>query len=184
MPTVEHLAKAIATTISQRINTPPELHHAQWQTDTMMAASIKMRQYHTEPKMRRVGDDNLCAISLGKEDKEFADTLLRHAMALTSPVALRRAVCLRTIVIYLTECEFDPSELLIHPFSKTVREAGELGGNTGHNQLRRTAMGMRKKARQTPPASLALRAERRPVYTLTLQLTARPPQRHRRHPRN
>eukprot|EP00873_Tetraselmis_striata_P007550 jgi/Tetstr1/427814/TSEL_001786.t1 len=79
---------------------------------------------------------------------------------------------LRTIVISLTESEFDPSELLVHPFSQTVREAGELGGNTGHNKLRRTAMGLRKKSRKTPPESLAFRAEQRPVYTLTLQLTA------------
>eukprot|EP00873_Tetraselmis_striata_P015666 jgi/Tetstr1/435930/TSEL_024812.t1 len=106
-----------------------------------------MEQHHTEPTLLRLGDDNLCAISLSKEDKE-------------------------TIVIYLTESEFDPSELLVHPFSQTVRQAGELGGNTGHNLLRRTAMGMRKKARKTPPASFALRAEQRPVYTLTLQLAA------------
>eukprot|EP00873_Tetraselmis_striata_P012755 jgi/Tetstr1/433019/TSEL_022356.t1 len=117
------------------------------------------------------GDDNLCAISLGKEDEEFADTQ-RLAVALISPVALRRAVRLKTIVIYLTESELDPLELLVHPFSQTVREAGELGGNTGQNQLRRTAMGLRKKARKTPPASLALWAEQRPIYTLTLQLTA------------
>eukprot|EP00873_Tetraselmis_striata_P015400 jgi/Tetstr1/435664/TSEL_024564.t1 len=62
------------------------------------------------------GDDNLCAISLGKEDEEFADTL-RMAVALTSPIAPLRAVRLKTIVIYLTESEFDPSELLVHPFS-------------------------------------------------------------------
>eukprot|EP00873_Tetraselmis_striata_P012926 jgi/Tetstr1/433190/TSEL_002373.t1 len=104
-------------------------------------------------------------------DEEFADTL-RLAMALTTPVALLRAVHLRTIVIYHTEPELDFSELLIHPFSQMVREAGELGGNTGQNQLRRTTIGMRKKARKTPPASLALRAEQRPVYTLTLQLDA------------
>eukprot|EP00873_Tetraselmis_striata_P020309 jgi/Tetstr1/440573/TSEL_028894.t1 len=67
--------------------------------------------------------------------EEFADTL-RLAAALASPIApLMRAVRLRTIVIYLTESDFDPSELLVHPFSQTAREAGELGGNTGHNQL-------------------------------------------------
>eukprot|EP00873_Tetraselmis_striata_P023332 jgi/Tetstr1/443596/TSEL_031595.t1 len=93
-------------------------------------------------------------------------------MALTCPAALLRAVRLRTIVIYLTESEFDPSELLAHLFSQTVKGAGELGGDTGHNQLRRTSMGMCKKARKTHPASLALRAEHRPVYTLTPQLTA------------
>eukprot|EP00873_Tetraselmis_striata_P038305 jgi/Tetstr1/458569/TSEL_044972.t1 len=153
LPTVEQLAKAIAVTISHRINTPPELQHAQWLTDTMMVAGVEVQQYHTEPKLLRVGDDNLCAISLGKEDEEFADTL-RLAVALTSLVALLRALRLRTIVIYLTESELDPSELLIHPFSQ-VREAGELGGNTGHNQPRCTAMGLRKKARKTPPASLA-----------------------------
>eukprot|EP00873_Tetraselmis_striata_P037588 jgi/Tetstr1/457852/TSEL_004254.t1 len=76
------------------------------------------------------------------------------------------------LVIYLTESEFDPSELLIHPFSQTVREAGELGGNTGHNKIRRAAIGLRKKARKTAPTSLTLRAAGRPVYTLTLQLTA------------
>eukprot|EP00873_Tetraselmis_striata_P034609 jgi/Tetstr1/454873/TSEL_041737.t1 len=103
----------------------------------MMAAGVEMQQYHTEPKLLSVGDD----ISLGKKDEEFADTP-RVAVALTSPIALLRAVRLRTIVIYLTEPEFDPSELLIHPFSQTVREAGELGGNTGHNQLRCTAMGL------------------------------------------
>eukprot|EP00873_Tetraselmis_striata_P029060 jgi/Tetstr1/449324/TSEL_003839.t1 len=171
LPTVEQLVEAIAATISQRINTPPELQHAQWLKDTMMVAGVEMQQHHTEPTLLRVGDDNLCAISLGKEDEEFADTL-RMAVALTSHVALMRAVRLRTIVIYFTESEFDPSELLVHPFSQTAREAGELGGNTGHNQLRRTAMGLRKKARKTPPASLALRAEQRPVYTLTVQLTA------------
>eukprot|EP00873_Tetraselmis_striata_P024071 jgi/Tetstr1/444335/TSEL_032226.t1 len=110
LPTVKQLAQAIAATISQRIDTPPELQHAKWLTETMMAAGVEMQQYHTEPKL------------------------------------LLRAVRLRTIVIYLTESEFDPSELLIHPFSQTVREAGELGGSTGHNQLRRTTMGMRKKA--------------------------------------
>eukprot|EP00873_Tetraselmis_striata_P022280 jgi/Tetstr1/442544/TSEL_030642.t1 len=172
LPTVELLAEAIASTIGQRINTPPEVQHAQWLTDTLKAVGVEMQQHHTEPTLLRVGDENLCAISLGKEDEEFADTL-RMAVALTSPIALLRAVRLRTIVIYLTESEFDPSELLVHPFSQTVREAGELGSNTGHNQLRCTAMGPRKKARKTPPSSLALRAEQRPVYTLTMQLTAR-----------
>eukprot|EP00873_Tetraselmis_striata_P016322 jgi/Tetstr1/436586/TSEL_025383.t1 len=145
LPAVEQLAEVIAATIAQRINTPPELQHAQWLTYTMMTVGIEMQQYHdTEPKLLRVGDDNLCAISLGKEaDEEFADTL-RLAVALTSPVALLWAVRLRTIVIYFMESEFDPLELLIHPFSQTVREAGELGGNTSHNQLRRTAMGLRK----------------------------------------
>eukprot|EP00873_Tetraselmis_striata_P038968 jgi/Tetstr1/459232/TSEL_000042.t1 len=171
LPTVEQLAEAIATAISQRTNTPPELHHAQWLTDTMTAAGVEMHHHHTEPTLLRVGDDNLCAISLGKEDEEFADTL-RLAVALTSPVALLWAIRLRTIVIYLTESEFDPSELLIHPFSQTIREAGEVGGNTGHNQIRRAAIGMRKKARKTAPASLAVRATGRPIYTLTLQLTA------------
>eukprot|EP00873_Tetraselmis_striata_P039216 jgi/Tetstr1/459480/TSEL_004847.t1 len=104
----------------------------------MMAACVDMEQYHTEPKQLRVGDDNLCTISIGKEDEDFADTL-RLAVALTSPIALLRVVRLHTIVIYLTESEFDPSELLTHPISHTVREAGELGGNAGHNQLRRTA---------------------------------------------
>eukprot|EP00873_Tetraselmis_striata_P045410 jgi/Tetstr1/465674/TSEL_010317.t1 len=60
----------------------------------------------------------MCAISLGKEDEEFADTL-RLAMALTSSVALLRAIRLRTIVIYLIASEFDPSELLIHPFRRS-----------------------------------------------------------------
>eukprot|EP00873_Tetraselmis_striata_P040445 jgi/Tetstr1/460709/TSEL_005896.t1 len=78
-------------------------------------------KYHTEPKLLRVGDDNLCAISPGKEDEaEFADTL-RLAVALTSPIALLRAARPRTIVIYLsTECDFDHSELLIHPYRPTV----------------------------------------------------------------
>eukprot|EP00873_Tetraselmis_striata_P027738 jgi/Tetstr1/448002/TSEL_035304.t1 len=78
-----------------------------------------------------------------------------------------RAIHLRTIVIYRTESEFDPSELLIYPFSQTIREAGELGDNTGHNPIRRAAIGLK-----TAPASLALRAAGRAVYTLTLQLTA------------
>eukprot|EP00873_Tetraselmis_striata_P016666 jgi/Tetstr1/436930/TSEL_025703.t1 len=171
LPTVEQLAEAITATISQRTNTLPELHHAQWLTDTMTVAGVEMHHYHTEPTLLRVGDNNLCAISLGKEDEEFADSL-RMAVALTSPVALLRAIRLRWIVIYLTESEFDPSEVLIHPFNQTILEAGELGGNTGHNQIRRAAIGMRKKARKTAPASLALRATGRPIYTLTLQLTA------------
>eukprot|EP00873_Tetraselmis_striata_P012002 jgi/Tetstr1/432266/TSEL_002300.t1 len=169
---VEQLAEAIAATISQgAYQHTPGLQHAQWLTDTMMAIGVEMQQHHTEPTLLRVGDDNLRAISPGKEDEEFADTL-RMAVALTSDVALLRAVRLITIVIYLTESKFDPTELFVHPFSRTVREAGELGGNTGHNELRRTAMGLLKKARKTPPASLALRVEQRQVYTLTLQLTA------------
>eukprot|EP00873_Tetraselmis_striata_P018041 jgi/Tetstr1/438305/TSEL_026872.t1 len=119
----------------------------------------------------RVGDDNLCAISLGKEDEAFADTL-RLAVALSSPIALLRVIHLRAIVIYLTKSEFDPSELLIHPFSQTIRESGGLGDTIGHNQIRRAAIGLRKKARTTGPPSLALRATGRPIYTLTLQLTA------------
>eukprot|EP00873_Tetraselmis_striata_P010390 jgi/Tetstr1/430654/TSEL_020447.t1 len=137
LPTVDQLAEAIATTISQRINTPPELQHAQWLTDIMTTAGVEMRHHHTEPTLMRVGDDNLCAIFLGKEDEEFADTL-RLAVALTSCVALR-AIRLRTIVIYLTESKFDPLGLLIHPFNQTIREPGELGGNTGHNRIRRAA---------------------------------------------
>eukprot|EP00873_Tetraselmis_striata_P028584 jgi/Tetstr1/448848/TSEL_036074.t1 len=172
LPTVNQLAEAIATTIIQRVNTPPELQHAQWLTDTMAAAGVEMHHHHTEPTLLRVGEDNLCDISLGKEYEEFKADTLRLAVALTSTVALLRAVRLRTIVIYLTESEFDPSELLIHPFSQTVREAKEMGGNTGHNPIRCAAIGMRKKARKTPPASLALRADRRPIYTLTMQLTA------------
>eukprot|EP00873_Tetraselmis_striata_P017662 jgi/Tetstr1/437926/TSEL_026556.t1 len=98
-----------------------------------MAACVDVQQYHTEPKLLRAGDDNLCATSLGKEDEEFADTL-RLPVALTFPIALvLRAVRLRTIVIYLTESVYDPSKLRIHPYSQTVREAGELGGNTCHN---------------------------------------------------
>eukprot|EP00873_Tetraselmis_striata_P039646 jgi/Tetstr1/459910/TSEL_005252.t1 len=73
----------------------------------MTAAGVEMYHHHTEPALLRVGDENLCAISLGQEDEEFADTL-RPAVALTSPVALLRAIRLRTIVIYLTESEFDP----------------------------------------------------------------------------
>eukprot|EP00873_Tetraselmis_striata_P019936 jgi/Tetstr1/440200/TSEL_028552.t1 len=146
LPTVEQLAEAIAATISQRINTPPELQHAQWLADTMTAAGVEMYHHHSEPTRLRVGDDNLCAISLGQEDKEFADTLRLS--------------------------EFDPSELLVHPCSQTIGEAGELGGDTGHNQIRRAAIGMRKRTRKTALASLALRATGRPIYTLNLQLTA------------
>eukprot|EP00873_Tetraselmis_striata_P003704 jgi/Tetstr1/423968/TSEL_014579.t1 len=168
LPTVEQLAEAIAAIISQRINSPPELQHAQWLTDTNDSCRRRGTYlHHPEPTMLRVGDDNLCAISLGKEDAEFADTQ-RMVVALTSHVALLRAIRLRTIVIYLTESEFDPSEHLIHLFSRTIREARELGGNTGHNQIRRAAIGLRKKARKTAPASLALRATGRPIYTLTL----------------
>eukprot|EP00873_Tetraselmis_striata_P010675 jgi/Tetstr1/430939/TSEL_020695.t1 len=83
LPTVEQLAEAIAATISQRINTPPELQHAQWLTDTMTTAGVEMYLHHPEPTLMRVGDDNLCAISLGKEDEDFADTL-RLTVALTS----------------------------------------------------------------------------------------------------
>eukprot|EP00873_Tetraselmis_striata_P015085 jgi/Tetstr1/435349/TSEL_024267.t1 len=137
----------------------------------MTGAGVEMYHHHTEPTLLRVGADNLCAISLGHEAEDFADTL-RLAVALTSPVAMLRAIRLRTIVIYLTDSEFDPSELLIHPFSQTIREAGKLGGNTGHNQIRRAAMCMRKKARKTAPVSLALRAPGRLIYTLTLELTA------------
>eukprot|EP00873_Tetraselmis_striata_P014624 jgi/Tetstr1/434888/TSEL_023885.t1 len=98
----------------------------------MTAAGVEMYHYHTEPTLLRVGDDNLCAISLGQEDEEFADTL-RLAVALTSPVALLRAIRLRTIVIYLTESEFDPSEMLIHPFSQTADDEEELELNYEDN---------------------------------------------------
>eukprot|EP00873_Tetraselmis_striata_P038225 jgi/Tetstr1/458489/TSEL_044895.t1 len=98
----------------------------------MTVAGVEMYHHHTELTMLRVGDDNLRAISLGQEDEEFADTL-RLTVALTSPFVLLRAIRLRTIVIYLTESEFDPSELFIHPFSQAIRVAGELGGNIGHN---------------------------------------------------
>eukprot|EP00873_Tetraselmis_striata_P036183 jgi/Tetstr1/456447/TSEL_043175.t1 len=129
----------------------------------MTAAGVEMYHNHTEPTLLRVGDDNLiCAISLAQEDEEFADTL-RIAVALTHPVALLRVVRLRTSIIYLTESEVDPSELLIYRFSQMFREAGELGGNTGHNQIRRASIGMRKKARKTAPTSLAMRAAGRPV---------------------
>eukprot|EP00873_Tetraselmis_striata_P022391 jgi/Tetstr1/442655/TSEL_030749.t1 len=158
LPTVGQLAEVIAATISQRINTPPELQHAQWLTDTsMLDIGVEMQQYHTKPTLLRVGDDNLRTISLGKEDEEFADTL-RLAVALFSPVALLRVartlgsnVRLRTIIIYLTESEFEPSELLVHPFSQKVREAGEFGGNSGHNHFRRTTMGL-----PTAPAATAM----------------------------
>eukprot|EP00873_Tetraselmis_striata_P042717 jgi/Tetstr1/462981/TSEL_000097.t1 len=53
------------------------------------------------------------AATISQEDEEFADTL-RMAVALTSPVALLRAICLRTIVIYLTESEFDPPEVVFY----------------------------------------------------------------------
>eukprot|EP00873_Tetraselmis_striata_P014853 jgi/Tetstr1/435117/TSEL_024085.t1 len=148
MLTVEHLIEAIAATINHCINTPPELLQASWLTDTMKAANVDMKQHHTEPKVHE-GDDNLCAISLGKEDEEFAATM-RLAVALTSPVALLRVVRVRTIVIYLNESEFSPSELHMHPFSHTPGEAGRLGGNNGHNHLCYTALGLRKKARKTP----------------------------------
>eukprot|EP00873_Tetraselmis_striata_P004615 jgi/Tetstr1/424879/TSEL_015374.t1 len=75
LPTVEQLAEAIAATISQRINTPPKLQHAQWLTDTMTAAGVERHHRHTAPTLLRVGDDNLYVISLGNEDEEFADTL-------------------------------------------------------------------------------------------------------------
>eukprot|EP00873_Tetraselmis_striata_P038306 jgi/Tetstr1/458570/TSEL_044973.t1 len=132
LPTVEQLAEAIADTISQRINTPPELQHAQWLTDTVTAAGVEMYHQHTEPTLLRVGDENLCAISLGQEDEELSDTL-RLAVALTSHVALLRAIRLLTIVIYLTESEFDPSEMLIHPFSQTADDEEELELNYEDN---------------------------------------------------
>eukprot|EP00873_Tetraselmis_striata_P034610 jgi/Tetstr1/454874/TSEL_041738.t1 len=125
--TVEQLAEAIAAIISQRINTPPELQHAQWLTDTVTVAGVEMYLHHNDPTLLRVGDDNLCAISLSKEDEGFADTL-RLAVAFTSHVALLRAIRLRTIVIYLTESEFDPSELLIHPY---LQPDDPGGGGTG-----------------------------------------------------
>eukprot|EP00873_Tetraselmis_striata_P019788 jgi/Tetstr1/440052/TSEL_028411.t1 len=70
LPTVELRAEAIAATISQRTITPSGLQHAQWLTDTMTAAGVEMYLHHTEPTVLRVGGDNLCAISLGKEDEE------------------------------------------------------------------------------------------------------------------
>eukprot|EP00873_Tetraselmis_striata_P037829 jgi/Tetstr1/458093/TSEL_044600.t1 len=62
LPTVEHLSEAIAATVNQRINTPPELQHGQWLTDTMMAAVVEMQQHHPEPTLmqgiRRAGLPN------------------------------------------------------------------------------------------------------------------------------
>eukprot|EP00873_Tetraselmis_striata_P001409 jgi/Tetstr1/421673/TSEL_012612.t1 len=63
------------------------------------------------------------------------------------------------IVIYLTEAGLDPSELHVYSVSQSAREAGEVGGNAGMNQLRSKALSLRKKARKNPPASLALRAD-------------------------
>eukprot|EP00873_Tetraselmis_striata_P038220 jgi/Tetstr1/458484/TSEL_044890.t1 len=166
LPTVEQLAEAIAATISQYTNTPPELQHAQGLTDTMTTAGVEMHHHHTEPTLMRVGDDNLCAISLGQEDEEFADTM-RLAVALTSPVALLRAIRLRTIVIYLTESKFDPSELLIHPFSQTIREAGELGGNTGHNQIRCATIGLQQWRKTVTTTCGKIKAEPTPAPTAT-----------------
>eukprot|EP00873_Tetraselmis_striata_P041182 jgi/Tetstr1/461446/TSEL_006555.t1 len=75
LPTVEQLAKAIPATINQRINTTPELQHAQWLTDTMMADGVEMQQNHTETKLLRRGDDNLCAISSAKRTRIQSLTL-------------------------------------------------------------------------------------------------------------
>lgn len=72
----------------------------------MAAAGADMAQHCHEPKLLRVGADNLCAMSLGKEDEGSAATQLL-AVALT-PAAQLRAVRLRTTVIYLTESGFDP----------------------------------------------------------------------------
>eukprot|EP00873_Tetraselmis_striata_P029406 jgi/Tetstr1/449670/TSEL_036738.t1 len=81
---------------------------------------------------------------------------------------------LRWIVIYLTESEFDPSELLIHPFSQTIREAGELGGNTGHNLMRRAAIGIPLAANL---ASLAAKTHQlRNPQRLSIQLERHPSQ--------
>eukprot|EP00873_Tetraselmis_striata_P012494 jgi/Tetstr1/432758/TSEL_022124.t1 len=100
----------------------------------MMIAGVEMQQYHTEPKLRHVGDDNLCAISLGKEDEEFADTL-RMAVALTSPLALLRAVRLHTIVIYLTESEFHLRNYSYTPSARRLdgerEEQGRASSGTG-----------------------------------------------------
>eukprot|EP00873_Tetraselmis_striata_P003863 jgi/Tetstr1/424127/TSEL_014736.t1 len=120
----------------------------------MMAAGVEMQQHHTEPTLLRVGDDNLCDISLGKEDEEFADTL-RMAVALTSPAALLRAVPLRTIVIYLTESEFDHSELLVHPFSQTLTAQHQsiIGGTRGADrteQCRKTVSTVCGEIKATP----------------------------------
>eukprot|EP00873_Tetraselmis_striata_P036631 jgi/Tetstr1/456895/TSEL_043565.t1 len=129
LPMAEQLAEAIATTISQRITPLPELLQAQCLRDTTTAAGVDVAQHHTEPKLLRVKANNLCATSLGKEDEEFAATL-RLAVALTSPLALLRAVRVRTIIINLTDSEFAPSELHAHPVSQTgdlpMREATEV----------------------------------------------------------
>eukprot|EP00873_Tetraselmis_striata_P011078 jgi/Tetstr1/431342/TSEL_021033.t1 len=173
LPTVEQLAEAVAATISQRINTAPELQHAQWLTDTMTAASVEM---HVPPPHRAdtVAHGRRQTYAPSPSAKKTRNSRTPCAWQWPSPslVALLRAIRLRTIVIYLTESEFDPSELLIHPFSQTIREAGELGGNTGHNQIRCATIGLRKKARKIAPASLALRATGRPIYTLNMQQTA------------
>eukprot|EP00873_Tetraselmis_striata_P034312 jgi/Tetstr1/454576/TSEL_041471.t1 len=184
LSTVEQRAEAIAITISQRINTPPELQHAQWLTDTMTTAGVEMYHHHTEPTLLRSGDDNLCAISLGQEDEEFADTL-RLVVVLTSPVALLRAIRLRTIVIYLTESEFDASELLIHPFSQRMREAGELGGNTGLSQPDPTRSDRpAKEGPEDRPSVPRLASHRTPNLHPHPAVDRPPPQHHRWHPQH
>eukprot|EP00873_Tetraselmis_striata_P042405 jgi/Tetstr1/462669/TSEL_000696.t1 len=172
LATVEQLAEAIAATISRRINTSLELQHAQWLTDTMTSAGVEMYHHHTEPTLLRVGDDNLCAVSLGQEDEEFADTL-RLAVALTSPVALLRAIRLSPQHRHLPHgVRVRPLGAAHPPLQPDGPGGGKMGGDTGHNQIRRVAIGLRKKARKTAAASLAMRATGRPIYTLTLQLTA------------
>eukprot|EP00873_Tetraselmis_striata_P025276 jgi/Tetstr1/445540/TSEL_033314.t1 len=183
LPTVEKLAEAIATTISQRIDTPPELQHAPWLTDTVKAAGVEMHRHHTEPTLMHVGDDNHCAISLGKEDEEFADTL-RLEVALTSPVALLRAIRLRTIVIYLKESEYDPSELLIHPI-----QPDDPGGGRARRQYRpqpdpsnnnRPA----KEGPQDRPNVPRPASHRTPCLHPHPAADRPPPQHHRWHPRH
>eukprot|EP00873_Tetraselmis_striata_P036660 jgi/Tetstr1/456924/TSEL_043594.t1 len=102
------------------------------QLDEAIAATIIQRT-KTPPELQHA------------QREEFADTL-RVAMALTSPVALLRAIRLRTIVTYLTESKFDPSELLIHPFSQTIREAGELGQHCVREGQGRASPGTNREA--------------------------------------
>eukprot|EP00873_Tetraselmis_striata_P000840 jgi/Tetstr1/421104/TSEL_012148.t1 len=101
---------------------------------------------------------------IGTDDDEFANTP-RLALSLKSSLARLGSIRLRTETLYLTPTIDDSSAMQVHPFNLAVIEAGGIADRSTQRKLNH-------RARKTPPASLALRAEHTSMYTLTLRLAA------------
>eukprot|EP00873_Tetraselmis_striata_P042061 jgi/Tetstr1/462325/TSEL_007332.t1 len=135
----------------------------------MAVVVVDMKQHHTHQKLLHVGNDNLCAIySLGEEDEEFGATLQLALAPPTSPISLMRAVRLRTIVIYITVPEFDPSELHLIAHHHSLIGGTRVTDRT--EQWRKTVSTASEKIRAAPsPASAEQRSSGRGAGANTIR---------------